>query len=158
MCKPHGANVDAIPECTPDLWSYDPAHPAKSLGKMADICWNLFSSLFDNCGFTGAAHVKSSVWSGFYIPAIMHDDKSQRTRLEFIVNEYIDVTVINLEARVLNKAICYKNALLEDFVDDETLPDKEAETAARRLAGRLVNLMKKLGQKHIDYGEPLSLV
>lgn len=151
MCKAQGATVDVIPDCKPDWKDYSKGsgiEKARALGHNANECWKIFSKLFDNCGFK-TAHVKTSVWSGFYKSAIMHDDKKQRTRVEYIVNEYIDVTVANREAREPIKSTCYRNALLAEFVDDQTLPDEEAKKAAERLAERLIKLMKKLGEKNL---------
>lgn len=80
----------------------------------------------------------------FYDNAVLHSKKTQKKRVQFIVEKYITETVGTDEKE--NRPGCIQEELLEDFKEDVTLSDEEARKAAERLAERLIDLLKKLGQ------------
>lgn len=88
----------------------------------------------------------------FYNNAVLHTVKTQKERVRVIVEWYLAKTVANDEKE--KEPGCILGTLLEGFKDDVTLPDKNAEDAVNTLAGRLIDLLKKLGQKPIDGRTP----
>lgn len=141
MCEKQGASAAPRLECS--LYSLMP------LVDIADICWrDRFEPLLSECGF-GTDEGKSTIRNNFYNLAIHHDHgkKTQRDRLDRIIDFFFLMTLKNVEVEESKNVECFKKSLMKEFKEGETLDKKVAKAAAIKLAGRLVDLMINLGKK-----------
>lgn len=126
----------------------------RTLEDIAEECYKKISSrfFFSEAQLNYPDSVKEMV-KDIYNSAVLHKLKTQRERTKFLVEIYMKKTVENDEKE--NRPGCAVDQLLEDFKEDVTLSDEEAEKAANALADRLIVLMKKLGLKQKANSQPI---
>lgn len=140
MCEQHGKkSIDAVIKCVPDwiAYKFDAATTERRFEQNADLCWKEIEPMFSECGLKNYGTVSRMVRDDIYKAAIKQD-KDEQTRLHEIINTYAKFTVPNDKTTENYK--CFRGALMVDFKPDTTLTPDEVT----RMAGRLVNLVRKL--------------
>lgn len=155
MCVKPGAidglTITQLPDW--DLTNYE-KDPDTELEKQAKKSWQIFKPILKDCGFK-RREIVSWFFNDLFSPAILHVKKTQRDRVESVIDYIIRYTVANEEAYIAKNLECFKDELMVDFKDDETLIEKAGKDATVKVARRLVNLMLRLGQNPIEGKVPM---